>query len=157
MTFLLLFLLGGMPSASRTAWMEPDAFHLRVGMSQKEALRTLKEFGHKPVRGKARGDWVVDYSETQRITLAFTGDRLTSVRFELSGFVHDVREAFRERSAALRKKHGTPEIRGTGSTLLYERANPNIMAVMWIDSKTEAGKSGLGFVIVRYFEPPVAE
>lgn len=153
---VLLFLLAtAFPSESRTSWMEPEAFHVRIGMSESKALKTLRDSGWTVKRGKGGRDWIVEYEETRTVTLVFNKGRLTSARFALVDFPPEVRAAFNERKSILKKAHGEPSIsRARGTTLLYDRKSPNIMAVISTDARTEFGKKGLAFFVVRYFEPP---
>jgi len=155
--FLFIFLLAtAFPTQARTSWMQPDAFHLEIGMAEPKAMQALRSRGWKVKRGKAKNDWIVEYEQTRTVTLAFEKGRLTSARFELVDFVPEVRAAFNERKTFLKQRYGNPPVsRAKGTALLYDKKSPNIMAVVSTDHRTGFGKKGLGFFVVRYFEPPV--
>ena len=88
------------------------------------------------------------------MTLLFTRDRLASVRFEFVDFVPEVKAAFVEQRKALRHNYGLPVVRGKGTTLIYDRPDFNIFAVLSTSPSDDFGKKGLGFFVVRYFVPP---
>jgi hypothetical protein len=152
---LLAVLAGVFPSTSKSSWMEPAAFRLTVGMTRAAAVERLHADGWKTKPGKAGNDLLVEFDEGRTLTLAFRGDRLVSIRFELIGFAPEVRRAFGEMRKTLSAQLGPPMERGT--TLIYDKSTPNVMAVLSTDPKTSFGKQGLGFFVVRYFEPPPAE
>ena len=157
MTAILYLLLAtAFPSSSATSWMEPDAFRLKIGMRKSEAVAILRDGGLKPTEGKA-GDLVVEYDETRTVTLAFQNGKLSSARFELVDFVPAVTRAFAEQKLTLEKRFGPATVRPSEKTLIYDRRNPNVFAVLSTDPATEFGKRGLGFLVVRYFEPPPAD
>lgn len=157
MTAILFLLLAtAFPSNSATSWMEPEAFRLRIGMTRSEASETLRSSGLKTAEGKA-GDLIVEYDDTRTVTLAFQSGRLSSVRFELVDFVPAVSKAFHEQKATLKKRFGPPTVKASDKTLIYDRTKPNVFAVLSTDPSTEFGKRGLGFLVVRYFEPPPAD
>jgi hypothetical protein len=151
-TVLLLLLLGAFPSTSKTAWMNPASFHLRVGMSREAAVERLRADGWPAKPGKAGDDLLVEFDQGRTLTLAFRRGRVTSIRFELVAFAPEVRAAFAEKKKTLRSELGRAKERG--STLIYEKTNPQVMAVLSTDPTTSFGKQGLGFFVVRYFEPP---
>ena len=149
---LLLLLVPPLPSASRTSWMRPESFHLTIGMSRPDALRSLSELGLSSKRGRNADEYVVDYADDKALTLTFAGERLTSVRFELFAFISEVREAFGEEKKYLASAHGSAR-KATRSALIYDQMLPNVMVVLSADPKTENGKKGLGFLAVRYYDP----
>ena len=153
---LLVGLLNAFSAPTKTSWMSPEAFHLAVGMRRSKAVAVLEGGGWKPRAGKAPNHLVVEYDETRSITLEFTGNHLRSIRFELFDFIPAVKSAFEEETAALRSRYGPPRTKAA-TVLLYEELRPNIMVVMSTDARTSAGRQGLGFLTVRYFEPPAVE
>lgn len=132
--------------------MDPASFHLKIGMTRGAATDRLRADGWKSKPGKAGDDLLVEFDEGRTLTLAFQGGKLTSIRFELIGFAPEVRAAFDEKKRDLKKAHGPAIERGT--TLIYEKTDPQIMAVLSTDPKTSFGRQGLGFFVVRYFAPP---
>ncbi|HUF19019.1 MAG TPA: hypothetical protein VMS12_13320 [Thermoanaerobaculia bacterium] len=154
MSALLVLLLASVfPSTSQTSWMEPEAFHLRVGMSRAATVGVLDARGWKVKKGKGEDDLIVEYDEIRTLTLAFSKGKLTSIRFELVDFVPQIHKAFEEQKTTLARRFGKPTIK-SGNTLIYDSQTPNIFAVVSSDPSTEFGKRGLGFLVVRYFEPP---
>jgi hypothetical protein len=146
----LLLLAPSFPSASRTSWMRPDAFHLTVGMTRIEALRALDKW--TPKTGKDKNELIIDYSDDKSLTLDFRKDRLTSIRFELFTYLNGIRGAFDEERQYLRETHGDPRM-ATKSILVYDNTLPNVMVVVTDDPKTDQGKKGLGVLAVRYYDP----
>ncbi len=132
--------------------MRPDAFHLAIGMPRAEVMRALKSWEAKP--GKDANELIVDYSEDKSLTLGFTKDRLTSLRFELFAYFPIVRMAFDEEKQHLLSAHGKPR-KATASILIYDNTLPNMIVVVNDDPKTEQGKKGLGVLAVRYYDPRV--
>jgi hypothetical protein len=151
---LALFLLASttFPSNSRTAWMRPDAFKLRIGMERGAAVHALERWN--PKQGKNANELVVDYTGERALTLEFKSDRLHSIRFELFAFIPEVRKAFDEEKQRLRDTLGEPR-KSTKSVLIYDRKLPNVMVVLADDMKTPQGKQGIGMLVVRYFDPLV--
>jgi hypothetical protein len=154
--FLILAVLNAFSAPTKTSWMSPEAFHLAVGMQRSKAVAVLEGGGWKPRAGKAPNHLIVEYGEQRSITLEFERDYLRSIRFELFDFIPAVRSAFAEEKAELRGRYGPARSKAV-SILLYERRRPNIMVVMSTDVRTTAGQQGLGFLTVRYFEPPAVE
>ncbi len=150
---LTLLLATVFPSSNRTAWMRPEAFHLTIGMSRADALKTLAEGGWKTQPGKDESQLIVDYDEVKSLTLGFSGDRLTSIRFELFEIVTKVQSAFDEEKAYLRTRLGKPKKLPSKSVVLYDNKLPNVMAILSADPNSEQGKKGVGMLIVRYFDP----
>lgn len=138
------------PSGSKTAWMRPEAFRLRIGMGRGEAVRALKAWNPKP--GKDANEVVVDYAGDKAMTLEFRKDRLRSIRFELFAFIPDVRKAFDEEKQRLQDTVGTPR-KASKKVLVYDNALPNVMVVLSDDVKSEQGKKGIGLLAVRYYDP----
>jgi hypothetical protein len=151
MPFLLaLLLFTSFPSTSRTSWMRPESFHLTIGMSRADALTALEKWA--PKRGKDANEMVVDYADDKALTLQFSKDRLTSVRFELFVFLPEIRLAFEEERARLAESRGKPR-KATKSILIYDNALPNVMVVAADDPKSQQGKQGIGILAVRYYDP----
>lgn len=147
---LLALLLTAFPSSSNTAWMRPESFRLAVGMSRLDVMKTLDKWQPKP--GANADQLVVDYSDDKALTLDFTKDRLTSIRFELFVFLPEIRKAFEEEKKHLATTLGKPR-KATPSILIYDNALPNIMVVVKDDPKSEQGKKGVGVLAVRYYDP----
>lgn len=147
---LALVLATTFPSTSKTSWMRPQSFHLTIGMSRADALSALEKWAPKP--GKGAGEWVIDYGDDKALTLQFTKERLTSVRFELFVFLPEIRGAFEEERARLEESRGKPR-KATKSILIYDNALPNVMVVAADDPKSEQGKQGIGVLAVRYYDP----
>jgi hypothetical protein len=154
MPLLLAILLftTSFPSASLTAWMRPESFHLRIGMGRGEAVRALQAWNPKP--GKDKNEIVVDYTSEKALTLHFSDDRLHSVRFELFACLPEVRKAFTEEKVRLRDTRGEPR-KSTKAVLIYDETTPNVMVVLSDDTKSEQGRQGIGMLAVRYFDPKV--
>jgi len=153
---LLLGVLNAFAAPTKTSWMSPEAFHLAVGMRRSRAVAVLEGGGWKPHVGKVPNHLIVEYDQSRSITLEFAGDHLRSIRFELFDFIPAVKSAFAEETAELKSRFG-PARAKAATILLYEQRRPNIMVVMSTDARTTAGKQGLGFLTVRYFEPPAVE
>jgi hypothetical protein len=147
---LALLLATTFPSTSRTSWMRPQAFHLTVGMSRTEAMTALEKWAPKP--GKDANEVVVDYSDEKALTLGFTKERLSSIRFELFTFLPESRRAFDEERTRLVEERGKPR-KATKSILIYDTALPNVMVVVNDDPKSSQGKKGIGVLAVRYYDP----
>jgi hypothetical protein len=153
---LLIFLVASaFPSQSKTAWMDPASFHLRVGMTERQAATALREHGWKTEQGKVAGETVVSYDQGRTITVVTEKGKVRSIRFEFVGYIPDVEQAFAERQKALRREFGKPAEHGKGSMLIWEKTAPNVIAVLSTHRETSYGKQGLGLFVVRYFEPPV--
>ncbi len=150
---LLLLLSTAFPSNTRSTWMSPESFQLKIGMPRSRALEVLKQNGMKTSKGKA-GELVVLYDNARTISLGFSQDKLKSARFEYVGFLPEVKTAFEEQKATLKTRFGAPKALTTSTPLLiYEKVRPNIYVVLSADRKTDYGKQGLGFLVVRYFDP----
>lgn len=141
------------PSASKTSWMQPAAFHLALGMSREKAVANLKDGGWKPQKGKVDNHLVVEYDNGRTVTLAFEKNRLQSIRFEYVSFIPELKEAFQEQKKFLESKLG-PATRLSATVLAYEKQIPSVFMVLSTDAKSPFGKQGVGFLVVRYFEPP---
>ncbi len=155
---LLLFAAqaGGFPSASAVSWMEPAAFHLRIGMSRQEAVRIIERGGWETEAAKNSNNLVLVYDSGKTATLSFRDDQLVSIRFELVDFIGGVRNAFSELAARMRKEHGKPSA-ARDQILIYDQTQPRIYIVLSTDPTTSFGVQGLGFLAVRYFVPGDAE
>ncbi|HSN68948.1 MAG TPA: hypothetical protein VLV48_06865 [Thermoanaerobaculia bacterium] len=157
MTLLLTIalLLGGVAPESATGWMEPARLGLAVGMSRATAEKELERRGHTLLPGKEPGHVIVHLSDKRTVTLAFEAATLRSIRFELVGFIPEIRRAFAEAKATLAKTQGDPSRElGNPRVLQYDATSPKIYVFEAADPATSFGKQGLGFLVIRYFEPP---
>ncbi|HVT03842.1 MAG TPA: hypothetical protein VHL58_10775 [Thermoanaerobaculia bacterium] len=158
---LLLFFLpagpGGssnFPSLSSTSWMSPDSFHLSIGMGQIQTLKALRESGWKPKEDKSKGQFYVEYSEGKTLTLSFSKKKLQSLRFEYVDFLPAVKSSFSEQKEVLAGKFGKPrDLKLTASVLIYDHTRPNVFVVLSAKPNSDIGKQGLGYLVVRYFDP----
>lgn len=148
-----LILATTLPSATRTAWMDPAAFHLRLNMPRAEVTKILKERGWTLTAGKEKNHLILNFDDKKTVTLGFFNGKLHSLRFEFVDFAPEIKKAFDERQAALRKQLGAPSMTPSATVLLYDKTNPNIFVVMSVDPKNDFGRQGLGFLVVRYFDP----
>lgn len=151
--FMLLLLLGIGPSAHGTSWMAPESFHLSLGMKRNAVVKRLEKDGWKLEKGKVESHLVIPYESGKTVTLGFEKDRLRSIRFELVDFFPAVKAAFREQRQALTQKRGSPGPASNDTVLIYEEKKPNVHVVVVADTRTDFGKQGVGFLVVRYFEP----
>lgn len=151
----LLLLLGISPSAQKTTWMTPESFHLSLGMKRSAVVKRLKKDGWKWEKGKVESHMVIAYENGKTVTLGFESDRLRSIRFELVDFFPAVKAGFREQQQTLNRKRGSPGPASNETVLIYEDRKPNVHVVVVADVRTEFGKHGVGFLVVRYFEPAV--
>jgi len=150
---LALFFATAFPSNSKTSWMRPESFHLKVGMNRAAAVKALESNGWKTKHGDGENQLVVDYADDKSITLHFRRDRLDSIRFELFTILQDAPVAFEEERAYLHESLGKPRM-ASKKILIYDHTLPNVMAVLSADPKSEqAQKGGVGMVIVRYYDP----
>jgi len=150
---LALLLATEFPSNSKTAWMQPESFHLAVGMARNEAMEKLKATGWKTKQVKDENHVLIDYSDDKAVTLEFHRDRLWSIRFELFAFLPDSVTAFHEEKAFLQQSLGQPKKLKSKSVLLYDSTLPNVMVVLSANPKSENGAKGLGILVVRYYDP----
>lgn len=144
------------PTTSRTSWMEPDSFHLCIGMTRKAAEETIQRFGWEMTPGKYPRVLVIKYDDTKTVTIQFVDEKLQSIRFEYVGFVPDVRIASEERRAQLERSLGyNGKKQGPdGNILMFDRAPAvHIMVVTSTRPDDSFGRQGLGFLAVRYFDP----
>src|SRR6266568_363781 len=149
MIALVAFLLATeFPSNSKTSWMRPESFHLVVGMSRSDTVKTLEEVGWKMKKGDDDQHLIIDYADDKAVTLQFHRDRLRSIRFELFTFLPDARTAFNEEKAFLRESLGRPKRLKSKSVLLYDATLPNVMVVLSADPKSQNGSQGLGILVV---------
>lgn len=154
LTVIALLLATAFPSASRTAWMRPESFHLLVGMPRAEVVKTLENDHWKTKKGKSDDELVVDYEAEKAMTLEFRNDRLHAIRFELFAFLPEVKKAFEEEKSFLRRTLGKPKRNVRSKTIvLYDNVLPNVMVVVSADPKSEQGQQGIGFLSVRYYDP----
>ena len=150
---LLLALVSSFPSSSKTSWMAPLSFRLTIGMKRSDAEKTLRDAGWNLKPGKDKNEAVVDYSDDKSMTLEFGRDRLRSVRFELFAPIPDIRAAFAEQRSLLKKEHGVPKHLKSDSVVVYDNRLPNIMVVLSDNPKSDYGKKGFGYLVVRYYDP----
>ena len=150
---LALLLATAFPSTSKTSWMRPESFHLSVGMTRDEALKSLSDRGWSTKQGDDDDRLLIDYADDKAVTLQFHKNRLRSIRFELYLFLPDARTAFAEEKAYLKESLGQPKKMKSKSVLLYDRILPNVMVVLSADPKSANAQKGLGILVVRYFDP----
>lgn len=149
---LALFFATAFPSNSKTSWMRPESFHLKVGMNRAAAVKALESNGWKTKHGDGENQLTVDYADDKSITLHFRRDRLDSIRFELFTILQDAPAAFEEERGYLHESLGKPRM-GSKKILIYDHTLPNVMAVLSADPKSEQAQKGVGMVIVRYYDP----
>lgn len=159
MNLLLIFSLlaaTAFPSkATNAAWMSPQSFQLKIGMTRSDAQTRLSESRWKLKKGKVTDEVVVEIESNKTLTLQFRKGKLDSARFEYVAFLQDVKAAFSEREVTLKTDHGEPKRPGgPAKILIFEKSNPNVHVVLSTDKSTSYGKQGLGFLVVRYFAPP---
>ncbi len=143
-----LLLATAFPSASPTAWMRPESFHLAIGMPRAEALKAVDSYKPKTTDDEAS----FDYTESRGVTLQFRRDRLHAVRFEYFAFLQQVRLAFDDEKSYLHNAYGAAR-KSTPSLVLYDDRLPNVMAVLSADPKSDQGQKGIGMLVVRYYDP----
>ena len=143
------------PSTSKTSWMRPESFHLIVGMSRDEVVKSLADRGWTTKKGDDDDHLVIDYADDKAITLQFRRNRLQSIRFALYLFLPDAHTAFDEEKAFLRESLGEPKKLRSKSVLLYDGVLPNVMVVVSANPKSENGQKGLGILVVRYYDPVI--
>ncbi len=133
--------------------MNPQAFHLAIGMSRAESLEALEKIGFKTKKGHDADHLVIDYADDKEVTLEFNKDRLHSVRFQLYLFLPDAKSAFAEEKQRLLKAFGPPKALKSKSIILYDAILPNIMVVVADNPKSANGQKGVGILVVRYYDP----
>jgi hypothetical protein len=153
MILAALLLATAFPSTSKTSWMRPESFHLAVGMSRDEVLKSLSDRGWATKQGDDDDHLMIDYADDKAVTLQFHKNRLRSIRFELYLFLPDAQTAFAEEKAYLKDSLGRPKKMKSKSVLLYDRILPNVMVVLSADPKSANAQKGLGILVVRYFDP----
>jgi hypothetical protein len=153
--FIAFLLATSFPSNSKTSWMRPESFHLSIGMTRAAAMKELETFGWKAKRGEDDAHWNVDYADDKSFTMRFDHGRLHSLRFELYAIVGQTRNAFAEEKAFLQETFGKPRI-STPALIVYDQRLPNVMVVLNDDPKSEAGRKGVGILVVRYYDPAPA-
>ena len=116
--------------------MRPESFHLAVGMTRDEALKSLSDRGWSTKQGDDDDRLLIDYADDKAVTLQFHKNRLRSIRFELYLFLPDARTAFAEEKAYLKESLGQPKKMKSKSVLLYDRILPNVMVVLSADPKS---------------------
>lgn len=156
MQFLLaLLLLGGVAPESVTGWMEPERLGVSMGMSRDAVRSAVEKRGWIVEEGKVPEHVLVQLSERRSVTLAFSDDALQSVRFELIGFLPEIPPAMREVEKKLTARFGPPDLRiERPASLVFEKIDPQIYVTAATDPNTQFGRQGLGFLVVRYLDPP---
>lgn len=156
MQFLLgLVLLAGVVPESATGWMQPQRLGVSMGMSREAVCAAVEKRGWKVEKGKVPEHVIVQLSERRSVTLAFSNDALQSARFELIGFLPEIAPAMREIEKELTARFGAPDLRiDRPASLVFERTDPQIYVTAATDPNTQFGRQGLGFLVVRYLEPP---
>jgi hypothetical protein len=149
---LAIFFATAFPSNSKTSWMRPESFHLKVGMSRAAAVKALESNGWKTKRGDGDQQLVLEYADDKSMTLQFERERLKSVRFELFTILQEAPKAFEEERAYLHESLGKPRMKSQ-KIVLYDQVLPNVMAVLSADPKSEQAQKGVGMVVVRYYDP----
>lgn len=155
MLALLLALFATFPSTSPTAWMQPEAFRLTLGMQREEAVARLSESRWKlepDARGEG-GDLLLSYDSGKSAALDFTDGKLVAIRFELIGMRGEMRAAFDEIRARLERSRGLPQT-AREKMLIYDGAPPHIIVVLTDEATSRFGERGLGYLGVRYSLPP---
>jgi hypothetical protein len=152
---LAIALLLGVAPEPPTAWMDPARLGLSIGMRRDLALHELERRGYDPETGKEPAHRIVKLDDKRTVTLVFEDETLQSIRFELVGFIPEIRKAFGEAKGTLAKKQGKPSREVANPPVLqYDAASPRIYVVAAVDRSTSFGKQGLGFLVIRYFEAP---
>jgi predicted RNA binding protein YcfA (HicA-like mRNA interferase family) len=143
------------PTTSKTAWMVPDAFHMEIGMTRKDAEKVIKKYGWQSSPGKYPRQLIVKYDDAKTVNIQFVDDKLQSMRFEYVGFIPDVKLAYEEMLAQLERSLGYKGIRQKGdrTVLLFDLKVPNVMLVLSTSKDDSFGVQGLGFLAVRYYDP----
>lgn len=149
---LALFFAAAFPSNSKTSWMRPESFHLKIGMGRAAAVQALESNGWKTKRGDNDDQLVVDYADDKSLTLQFERERLKSIRFELFTILQEAPKAFDEERDFLHESLGKPRMKSK-TVLLYDQILPNVMAVLSADPKSEQAQKGVGMLVVRYYDP----
>jgi hypothetical protein len=152
LTFALL-LATTFPSNSPTGWMQPASFRLSLGMSEKAVLQRVKTLGLEAASSKEKGVKVFAYGDQRTLVLKFEKGTLRSIRFELVDFLPGVRKAFQEQQKLLSARLGPPNQKVGDTVVIYDKTKPNVFVVANVDPASDAGKQGLGMLVVRYFEP----
>ncbi|MBW3563272.1 MAG: hypothetical protein KY459_00925 [Acidobacteria bacterium] len=149
MTVLLLIAGTVFPSGTLTSWMEPAAFRLSLNDDRAEVEELFEARGWELVPGKGRGQLVHQYDDARTVTLGFSDERLTSIRFELSAFAPDALKAYEERRKRLEKLYGRASSLGS----VGEEFSTSDMRVHLIIVDGGAESGGASTVVVRYFVP----
>ena len=154
LAFLLILILPqSFPSSELTAWMRPDAFRIAIGMDQGEAEARLDGSGWKIREGNEPGHLILDYDENRSLTLVIQDGVVESARFELVDFIPKLQKAFDEQRTTLAERFGEPDQSG-GGLLIYDQVSPNVYVVLSTRPDSSFGRQGIGFLAVRYFDPP---
>lgn len=145
------------PAESATEWMQPAALGLETGMSTADVMARLEAEGLTVTEGKVAGEQIVEYAAGRTITLQFRQQRLVSLRFELVDFLPMMRKHWTQLQEELSERIGEPDAAPPGLEVrIWTSKSPNVMAALSMLQDDEFGKQGLGYAVVRYFEPPAA-
>ena len=150
---LALLLATTFPSNSPTGWMQPASFRLQLGMTEKAALERARTLGLEEAPSKEKGVKAFAYGDQRTVVMKFERGKLLSIRFELVDFLPGVRKAFEEQQKLLSARLGPPSQKVGETVVIYDKTRPNVFVVANIDPASDAGKQGLGMLVVRYFEP----
>ena len=153
MTFGLSLILAAILSSNSTVWMRPESFHLSIGMSRAAVEKQLALDAWKAKPGDDARHLVIDYTDTKAVTLEFEKERLRSIRFELFAMIPEARSAFEEEKSYLKGTFGSARPVRSPLIVIYDNQLPNVMVVLTDDRNSEKGKTGLGMVVVRYYDP----
>ena len=152
---LTLLLFAGVAPESATGWMHPERLGVCMGMSREAVRAAVEKRGWKLEQGKVPEHAIVQLSERRSVTLAFANDALQSARFELIGFLPEIPPALREIEKTLTDTLGPPNLRiEKPASLVFEKVDPQVYVTAATDRQTQFGRQGLGFLVVRYLDPP---
>lgn len=137
--------------------MTPAAFRISIGMDEKQVRERFAAASIELRQGEKEGELVADYEDGKTITVHFSDGRLDSVRFELIDFLPVIPQHWKTLSERLRAELGQPDISPAGTdVLIWQDRSPNVIAALSTRRDNDFGKQGLGYAVVRYFEPPPA-
>lgn len=137
--------------------MDPAAFRVAVGMSEREVRERFTAAGVELQAGEEPGELVGNYEDGKTVTIHFRDGRVDSLRFELVDFLPLMTKHWEDVSARLKKKLGAPTTAVPGAdVLIWQENRPNVIAALSRRRDDRFGEKGLGFVVIRYFEPPAA-
>lgn len=152
-TFLLVLLLQSLPTTSEVAWMEPAAFHLKIGQTRAQVEASFARRGWKLAE---EGETLVhEYANGKTVVLEFRDDRVRSIRFELVTFIPRQTAEWSEVRDRLLALHSKPVVE-SDSVMVFREKDLEIHAVLQDDPDSEIGKQQAAMIIVRYFDRPRA-